>query len=353
MNSSNISNNLTAIPFVSFNFDLIIGYLCLINVVIGVSGNSLCFIVFQSNKDLRKMSYAIYLSFCAITDTLSLFTWNLDYFIQLYSIRIEYTNLFNCRLFSFLQYFSLECSAWLLSFVCIDRFVTVVQMPGSFMSKLPFSTQKTARTWSILIILFFFIANLHLLGLNGYITSIVSSNVTKIYKINGTIINITVIQYTNRLYCYYYSPSISLQLWDQFHMYAYSFVPFVIMIIFNSLLVFKTLMPPKFHHKPKSDNHINEKRRITISLLTINFAFCLMTFPGSFVYGYLYGQMSKSQLGKAIMHFLDYFSLLNRASLFLNCFIANKNFRKALLKFYLAKLNNFRKRKSTSVHPIQ
>jgi len=82
-------------------------------------------------------------SFISILDLLSLFTWNLDTFFRFfYDFSYEKKSFIACRLMVFLQYFSLESSGLLLSFISIDRYFTIISKPGSFVSKLPFGTPR-------------------------------------------------------------------------------------------------------------------------------------------------------------------------------------------------------------------
>ena len=67
-----------------------------------------------------------------------------------------------------IQYFSLQSSGFLTCLLTIDRFITLSSTPGSFYSKLPFSSPKSVATWSIGIITFFFLLNIHILFFYGY-----------------------------------------------------------------------------------------------------------------------------------------------------------------------------------------
>lgn len=165
MNITNISENSTKTdryvnPFVShFN---------LITIFLGVTGNTISFIIFRFHPTFKKMPSMVFLSFVAVSDTIALFEWNLNHFtILAYNIDIQQTNIVYCRLFNFAQYTSLQTSALILSFMCIDRYITVVAMPGSFLSKLPFRTNRTAFFWSSGIVLFEVCLNFHLLLFQG------------------------------------------------------------------------------------------------------------------------------------------------------------------------------------------
>ena len=93
----------------------------------------------------------------------------------------EYTSLALCRIMLFIQYTSLQISAWLLCLLTLDRFITIMATPGSVYKKLPFSTPKTALYWSFGVITVFVILNCHELFLNGFNTSqLVNETITEI-----------------------------------------------------------------------------------------------------------------------------------------------------------------------------
>ena len=117
----------------------------------------------------------------------------MDHFYSYYfNTYYEYTNLALCRIMLFIQYTSLQISAWLLCLLTIDRFVTVMGKPGSIYKKLPFSTPKTAFYWSIGIITIFVILNCHEPFLNGFYSPSQLVNETISEKINGSLINKTI-----------------------------------------------------------------------------------------------------------------------------------------------------------------
>lgn len=141
---------------------IFIGSLNIAIIVLGVVGNTISFLVFRINRSFRTMPAMVFLSFVAVTDTVALFEWNLDHFVQLV-LRQNLQVLSGCRIFFFAQYSSLQSSALLLSTMCLDRYVTVMAVPGSFLSRLPFRTVKNAFIWSTGIVTFCILLNFHLL----------------------------------------------------------------------------------------------------------------------------------------------------------------------------------------------
>lgn len=143
-------------------------YLSIFIIAIGVFGNTLSFLVFRFHHAFKSMPSMIYLSIVAVSDTIALFEWNISHFIYLlFGFDVTTTNLALCRLLNFLQFTSLQVSALTLSIMCVDRYVTVMSLPGSFLSRLPLRTIKSALVWSLGIIVFCCLLNGHIIFTTG------------------------------------------------------------------------------------------------------------------------------------------------------------------------------------------
>ncbi len=142
-------------------------YYCIpiVIIIFGLLGNTITILILRFDKNLKKITGLVYLSFVILTDTISLFQWNLDIFVK-HIFEVSFNNKADCNIFTFMQFFSLQSSGCLLSILCIDRYITVVSTPGSFYSRLPFRTRKSAVAWSLAIIAFVFIVNSHILFSN-------------------------------------------------------------------------------------------------------------------------------------------------------------------------------------------
>lgn len=161
MNQTSASSDSQRTPLTLF-----IGIFSLAIIGIGVVGNTISFLIFRLHRSFRRMPSMVYLSFLAIVDTIALFGWNLNHFSHLV-YQIDVFKLTGCRVLNFLQYTTLQSSGLLLSVMCIDRYVTVMALPGSFLHRLPFRTIKTAAIWSTLVVLFCSLLNFHLLITSG------------------------------------------------------------------------------------------------------------------------------------------------------------------------------------------
>jgi hypothetical protein len=226
-----------------------------------------------------------------------------------------------CKFFQFIQYFSLETSGLLLSFVCIDRYFTVMNRPGSFINKLPFGTIRSSLIWSILILFFIFLLNSLLFidrAKNYENKTLLIDNFTLIISIQSSFDMETLIT-GFKLF-----PN-----WDQIHVILYPSIPVCIMFIFNILLIKKTV---SLYKNKRSNHHTSKKRNLTWSLLYITFLFIIMTLPSSVAYGFFDDFFNSTKSLQSVIVILDYLSFLNRSTLFFDCFLTNIIFRKNVIK---------------------
>ncbi|CAF0763077.1 unnamed protein product [Brachionus calyciflorus] len=327
------------------DFDRFVSYLPLLVIFVGLIGNTTCFFVFRFSKHFKTIPCMVFLSFVAIGDTASLFVWNLNHFLKPnFKIELEYLNGFSCRFFPFLQLFSLQTSSNLLSIMCIDRFFTIISTPGSIYSRLPFSTLKTSYIWSITIIVLLFFLNFHFLIFNGNYQPLKS-------VINVTFSELLNISYVNKntqipIYekCFWYGPYFRIYpLLDQINLIVYNFIPFTIMFIFNILLISKTLMlnnTIKNMQSKEAIRAIMKKRRLTVSILSITFAFIILTMPSTISFSYFFEYFFSYSKGPSIINLIDSLAFFYHSSLFFNCFFTNIKFR----KYVMRNLFGFKKR---------
>ena len=303
----------------------IISYFCLLIILIALIFNSLTFVIIISNKYLRNITSMIYLLYISIFYTLSLLEWNLNNFLSPnFGIYLEDLSMFTCKLIIFMQFLSLQSSGFLLTILCIDRYFTIISTPGSFISRLPFRTVKSAHIWSWILIGLVFVLNSHILILNGT------------YEENKTNSNLTTLIFK----CKYSNGFKLFPIWEYVHLILYSLIPFIIMMIFNILLIRKIIFNSK-DKKLKSNSKKENIKRNVISILVITFLFLIMTTPVSVAYGFFYEQLSK-----IVLSILDELSFLNNSTLFFTCFFTNSKFRKVV--FDLFKKSDSKYRKSTT-----
>ena len=316
---------------------VIVAYSAFVIIFLGVVGNTSTFLTICFNKDLRKISSMIIICFVNITDTLALFTWNLDhYYSYKNGFNYETLTLFLCRTMSFVQYFSLQSSAILLAFVCLDRYVTVMSTPGSIYSRLPFSTTKTSIGWSLFILFVVAVINSHLLVLNGYLDPPQQVNQTATLN-NQTFVTQTYIQSANT-HCYVYKDGFKVYpVWDIVHMFIYFLVPGAMMLIFNVLLIIKT--SHSINHKNRSLKAskqeliaFKKKRRISVSLIIMTSLFFVLSAPTTIFYGYISPIVVTVPDGtyRWLGYLFDTINFFNQCTAFLFQYMTNVIFRRAV-----------------------
>jgi hypothetical protein len=315
-------------------------------IIFGSVFNTLAFLILKFTKEFKTMSSMIYLSYLVIVDTMSIFLWNLKHFTRPYfNFVLENVNLFTCRFFPFIQYFSLQASGFLLAVLAVDRFVAIRCTPGSFYSKLPFSTAKSAYFWSFGILTVLFILNSHIFILNGYPNPEQILNRTVLNSANGTLQNVTetYIYQQPGINCYRYITGFRLYpQWDSIHMFLYSFIPASVILVFNLLLIQTTL-----RDKPSASKSIDQqksmkrKRKLTVHLLSITFSFIIFTLPTTIAWGFFSDYTLQKPYGLTLLYMLDNISFLNHSSVFFSSILTNYKFRQKVL-YYLRRILSIR-----------
>jgi len=328
----NNSNNSTDLIELNDKLDVsilkILSYIPLLIILIGVIFNTLTFLIIILNKDLRKITSMVYLSYISITYTLSLLEWNLNHFLKPnFGIDLEALNIITCKLVTFTQYFSLQSSGFLLTILCIDRYVTVISTPGSLASRLPFRTPKSAHIWSLVIMGLVFILNSHILIFN------------RINEENKTTFNFSKFIFDCNTY---HSGFKIYPIWDNVHLILYNLISFIIMIIFNSLLIKKIKSSLNLKNSKLNNKKDSIKRNI-ISVLFITFLFLFLTVPSSIAFGCF-----NDRLPKIVLIVLDDISFLNNTSLFFTCFLTNLKFKKVIINLLKYSDSKYRKPKTNT-----
>lgn len=333
-----MNNQTTSINIITVESDQsslyfrIISYFALIIILMAILGNTTTFFIFRCCNEFKKMSSMIYLSFISIVDMFACMIWNLDHYVYpQYGVRIEELSEISCRILTFVQYFTLQSSSLLLTFMCIDRFVTVMKVPGSILTHLPFGTKKSALNFSWLIVTIIAIFNFHLVIFDR----------KPIIKLHSTG-NLT--QYEYSFDCFLYANGFEVYpVWDRVNIIVYNLVPFIIMSIFNGLLIRNI-----YHIQKTSKNIAKKKVRLTISIICLTFLFLTMTIPGTIFFAFI-GPWCSSKFCLGIGYLIDYFSFLYHSSLFIICYVTNNKFRKVTVIFIRACLRiKFAKFKKTS-----
>ncbi|CAF1418694.1 unnamed protein product [Adineta ricciae] len=271
-NISNITDVSSYLSDISF-----LGYHSLFMVILGSIFKVLTFIVlcrsaFRNTK-IRPIIH--YMRALALIDFLGLYGWNLDnYFglIQGFTLYSSYT-VISCKIFSFLNYFTTQVSAWLHVFICFDRYLFLSRtQPNTW-----FNRSKSVLIIISTIIGIFILFNLHFL-------------IFVCYEDENDQVNMD-----SKFYQVY-------PLYSIIHMFIYSIIPFILMMIFSSISLYYL---SKVRQTTTIQNSKIPHRSISITLISTSLVFIIVRTPTSICYGFFYDNLSETLLGRRIINVFD------------------------------------------------
>ena len=292
----------------SKSFPLFIIYYPLVLIIIGTFLNLLTLIILcrTSFKNTKKRPTLYYMRAIAILDILILYGWNLDHYLEgTTGIKLETYSVLSCKLFSFINYFTYQVSAWLRVFICFDRYLSLSRLHRTW-----FSISKNVLIIIGVIIIVFILINLHFLPFVCY------------YQNNQVIID--------SLYYTVYP------LWDHVNLIIYNCLPFLLMVVFNSGVIYHLILLRRISTVGK--NSRIQHRSISATLLITTCLFFLMTTPVSIAYAYF------SDTKESILYTLDSILYTYHILSFPIYFLTFAEFRREFFK--LITLETCRKRRT-------
>ena len=254
---STMSNNTTAAD-VKWSESLIVAYYPLTLIIVGTLLNLLTLIILCRPvfRDTRKQPVIHYMRTIAIFDILMLYGWNFDHYLSIVHGFILLTySIATCKFFGFLNYFAAQSSAWLRVFICLDRYLSASRLHRTW-----FSRPKSVLIIITSIIVVFTLFNFHFFIFACY------------YRRNGTI------NPNAQLYTIY-------PLWDYINLGVYNCAPFILMVAFNSGVVYHLI---RRRHARIIQNSLIQHRAISITLLLTTFLFLIMTIPATIVAAFFF-----------------------------------------------------------------
>jgi hypothetical protein len=233
---------------------LVTSYYSLSLIIVGTILNLLTFVTLCRSKfrDKNRRPTLHYMRTIAIIDIFMLYGWNLDHYLwNLHGYTLLLYSIPTCKIFLFLDYFPVQTSAWLRIFLCIDRYLLL---------------SRPRRTWfghskNVLIIIVCIISIFTLFNLDIVIFCC-------FYDTSGSIDPD--------------SPFYSLNpLWNYIDLVIYNCIPFVLMIFFNSKIIYYLI---QLRQTSSVQNSQIQHRAITITLVITTFLFLVMTIPSNVAY---------------------------------------------------------------------
>ncbi|XP_062607987.1 mu-type opioid receptor-like [Saccostrea cucullata] len=297
-------------------------YMSPILLFIGTVANSLSIIVLL-RKQMRSSTTMFYLTVLSFGDMMVLYTGLLRYWIKwTFDTDIRVISQFSCKTHTFLVYFSLDFTTWVLVAVTVDRCVFVC---------LPFKakgicTLKNAKIVVVCIALIMTALNLHLFW------------------------GVAVEMKFGKLSCAFMNDFTKFT-WPWIDSCIFSIIPFNLMIIANILIIKHLLMSQRrvashMQHSGSDVQHSNVHSKhftsVTTMLLTTNYVFLILTLPIA-IYLVVYPKKIQDATGHgtavleliwAIANMLQYTN--NTIHFFLYC-LTGPRFRQELLKIFKTK----------------
>ena len=291
--------------------------------IVGTFGNVLSFLILK--KLDKKSSTFVFLRALAITDLIVLYIGLLRLWIEEISIDIQTQSDWLCKTTVFLGYVGSDVSVWIIIAVTAERFF-VVYFP---IIGRRYCNVKNAKIVILCIIFIFSSVNVH------FLWSV---------EIGETHLNTTTVTVCNAAEEF---KSLVTAIWPWVDAAIYSFIPFVLILLLNVLIIRKMITTRRtrirrlsacayqFSKTSFSQSQTDINRRITCMLLVVSFTFLVTTLPVNIhIIVFAINRNStkasfvKMELAKTITELLMYTN--HCLNFFLYC-ATGRNFRNKLL----------------------
>lgn len=253
--------------YTDYRIDKIISlYIPPIFLVIGTFGNVFAFLILR-NKTMTRQSTNLFLAALAVTDSVVLYLGLLRKWLEvLINVDFQSKSVWLCKGISVLAYANSQFSVWLIIAVTIERYIVVSQP----LHASRFCNLTRAKRVITLLGVIFFLLNLHFLW-----------TVTLVKKSKGGVMKSecdAVPQFT----------FLVTVVWPWIDAVLYALLPFLLIVIFNALIIVQTVRATTWRDDAQKGPMINmEKRKaykdnnvkLTVMLLSVSFTFLISTFP--------------------------------------------------------------------------
>ena len=233
---------------------------------LGTFGNILSFIILM-HRSMRRQSTYIYLAVLSITDTLVIYIGLLPIWIgELTGYNIRNQGNWTCKIINTVASTVSDYSVWLIIAVTVERYIAVCHPLKA--------TTMCTRVRAIKVIMGLLAL---LLAINAHFLWTVE---TQLFKHGGEYIPQCVAARNFNMLVEY--------VWPWMDAFIYSFLPFAVLMVLNVLIIRQVIKARRRREEMRSaGSGGSDHRRIqpesgsklTVMLLTISFAFLLMTLP--------------------------------------------------------------------------
>ncbi|CAF1050576.1 unnamed protein product [Didymodactylos carnosus] len=280
-------------------------YYPLVLVIGGTLLNLLTFLIF-CRPIFQNRPTMHYFRAMAVFDILMLYGWNLDHFLtSKYDYDLEHYSISTCKLFTFLNYFAAETSAWLRVCTCVDRLIALSSL-NLYRTKI--NSHKTVLIIIFSTVLIIFLIDAHIL-------------IFTCYKTWDSVNNLTILKTGSTFYAL--NP-----MWDYVNLVLYNCIPFLLMSGFNSSIIYHLFQMKRTSMVQSKIQH----RQITITLVIYTLLFSIMTIPGTIAYAFFLPKLENKVYRDWLLHLLDSILYTYHISSFFLYLITFKEFRQELIK---------------------
>ena len=219
-------------------------------------------------RDTGKRPAIHYMRAIAIFDIFMLYGWNLDhYLLGAHGYTLQTYTVASCKIASFLNYFAPQVCAWVRVAICLDRYLSLSRLHRTW-----FGQSKSILIIIASVVTIFAIINFH------FFPFVCFKNATG-----------KIIPHSNYYVVY--------PLWDYLNLALYNGVPFLLMSVLNSGVIYYLI---RLRQTSTVQNSRIDHRSISITLVITTFLFLLMTTPATIAFGFF-----MHTLGKTWLYLLD------------------------------------------------
>ena len=299
-------------------------------IVVGVVGNSLSLAV-MLRTSMRQTSTALYLAALAVADTLVLLAGALRQWLMVLPGRLDLaaTNIVPCKLLPWVFYSATHTAGWLIVFMTIDRFF-LIRYP---LKMKRVSSGKIARVIISFTWVLFGLVNMHFLILGDIIVAPRAGGQTQTYCFPSS-------EAGQQFYTDVF-PWIDAAL--------YNYLPFVLLVIFNGLLVATLCSADRNSHRLSESSTLgsalssrsttDQTRRVSVLMLIVCFVYLLTTTPTGLIWLFYTRLQLEDTLVSFVVDFLMYIN--NSCNFFVYCATGTR-FREELGRMCCAKCGESR-----------
>lgn len=243
-------------------------YLPPLFLLIGTFGNTFAFLILR-NKTMTRQSTNLFLAALAVTDSIVLFVGLLRKWLTvLLGINIQNESVWTCKGISVLGYANSQFSVWLIIAVTIERYIVVSQP----LHASRFCNMRRAKRVITLLGVVFLLLNIHFLW-----------TVTIVQRAGHGGLHCDPIEQYKTLVA---------AVWPWIDATLYALLPSLLIVIFNTLIIFQTVRATTWRDDAQKGPMINTEKRktykdnnvkLTVMLLSVSFTFLVTTFPMAIV----------------------------------------------------------------------